>query len=128
MKPNLTCHFISLNPAGVVAAIKDVTRSDIRINGGYFVFRKDIFQYMKSGEELLHEPFQRLVQEGQLLAYKYDGFWAAMDTFKDKQMLDDIYSSGLAPWQIWNHVGKQSGRPVARPRSRIASGRAAARQ
>ena len=58
---------------------------------------------MKDGEELLHEPFQRLVEQEQLLAYKYDGFWAAMDTFKDKQMLDDIYASGRAPWQVWNH-------------------------
>ena len=103
VKPNLSCHFITLNPEGVVEAIKDVTRSDIRINGGYFVFRKDIFQYMKDGEELLHEPFQRLVQQEQLLAYKYDGFWAAMDTFKDKQTLDDIYARGQAPWQVWNH-------------------------
>ena len=94
VKPNLSCHFITLNPDGVVEAIKDVNRSDIRINGGYFVFRKDIFQYMKDGEELLHEPFQRLVEQEQLLAYKYDGFWAAMDTFKDKQMLDDIYAAG----------------------------------
>jgi glucose-1-phosphate cytidylyltransferase len=103
VKPNLSCHFISLNPGGVVETIKDVTRSDIRINGGYFVFRKDIFQYMKNGEELLHEPFQRLVEQKQLLAYKYDGFWAAMDTFKDKQMLEDIHERGRAPWQVWNY-------------------------
>jgi glucose-1-phosphate cytidylyltransferase len=77
---------------------------------------------------LLHEPFQRLVQQEQLLAYKYDGFWAAMDTFKDKQMLDDIYASGRAPWQVWNHINHQSDRRVAQPRPRIASSRAAARQ
>jgi glucose-1-phosphate cytidylyltransferase len=102
VKPNLSCHFITLNSVGVVEAIKDVTRSDIRINGGYFVFRKEIFNYMKDGEELLHEPFHRLVEQEQLLAYKYDGFWAAMDTFKDKQMLDDVYARGHAPWQVWN--------------------------
>ena len=61
---------------------------------------------MKDGEELLHEPFQRLVEKEQLLAYKYDGFWAAMDTFKDKQTLDDIYATGHAPWQVWNQVPK----------------------
>jgi glucose-1-phosphate cytidylyltransferase len=103
VKPNLSCHFVALSSAGVVEAIKDVTSSDIRINGGYFVFRKDIFQYMKEGEELLHQPFQRLVGQEQLLAYKYDGFWAAMDTFKDKQMLDDLYADGHGPWQVWNH-------------------------
>jgi glucose-1-phosphate cytidylyltransferase len=104
VKPNLSCHFITLSAAGVVQAIKDVASSDIRINGGYFVFRKDIFHHMKNGEELLHEPFQRLVGNEQLLAYKYDGFWAAMDTFKDKQLLDDAYAKGDAPWQVWNHT------------------------
>ena len=98
-------------------AIKDVNRSDIQINGGYFVLRKDIFGYMKDGEELLHEPFQRLVERGQLLAYKYDGFWVAMDTFKDKQMLDDIYASGHAPWQVWNHA------PQVMPTTRINEAR-----
>lgn len=104
VKPNLSCHFINLNSAGVVKSIKDVTNSDIRINGGFFVFRKEIFDYMHNGEELLHEPFQRLVSQEQLLAYKYDGFWAAMDTFKDKQMLDDVYARGDAPWQVWNNT------------------------
>jgi glucose-1-phosphate cytidylyltransferase len=102
VKPNLSCHFITLNSLGVVESIKDVMRSDIRINGGYFVFRRDVFDYMKEGEELLHQPFQRLVDQEQLLAYKYDGFWAAMDTFKDKQMLDDLHTRGHAPWQVWN--------------------------
>ena len=106
VKPNLSSHFVTLDNDGVVQAIKDINQSDIRINGGYFVFRKDIFQFMKDGEELLHEPFQRLVEKEQLVAYKYDGFWAAMDTFKDKQTLDDIYATGHAPWQVWNQVPK----------------------
>jgi glucose-1-phosphate cytidylyltransferase len=128
VKPNLTSHFVTLDENGSVEAIKDINQSDIRINGGYFVFRKEIFEFMKDGEELLHEPFQRLVAQRKLLAYKYDGFWAAMDTFKDKQMLDDIYASGRAPWQVWNHVSQQSGRRVSHPRPRIVSSRAAARQ
>lgn len=104
VKPNLSSHFVTLDENGVVRTIKDINQSDIRINGGYFVFRKEIFHFMKDGEELLHEPFQRLVEQGQLLAYRYDGFWAAMDTFKDKQMLDDIYGTGRAPWQVWNRT------------------------
>ncbi len=129
VKPNLSCHFVTLNASGVVEAIKDIAGSDIRINGGYFVFRKDIFDYMRNGEELLQEPFQRLVEQGQLLAYKYDGFWAAMDTFKDKQSLDDIYASGEAPWQVWNHSAQavHSSR-VGRGRSRVVSGRVAVRR
>lgn len=112
VKPNLSCHFITLNSAGIVQAIQDVTQADICINGGYFVFRKEIFDYMKDGEELLYQPFQRLVEQEQLLAYKYDGFWAAMDTFKDKQMLDEMYTRGPAPWQVWNHSSPP--RPVSR--------------
>ena len=111
VKPNLTSHFVTLDENGSVEAIKDINQSDIRINGGYFVFRKEIFEFMKDGEELLHEPFQRLVAQRKLLAYKYDGFWAAMDTFKDKQMLDDIYASGRAPWQVWNHAGQRHSTP-----------------
>jgi glucose-1-phosphate cytidylyltransferase len=129
VKPNLSCHFISLSPTGIVETIKDVTRADIRINGGYFVFRKDIFQYINEGEELLHEPFQRLIEQQQLLAYRYDGFWAAMDTFKDKQMLEDIYASGRAPWQIWNHSPKpRATAPVAKQVARLVNGLAAARR
>ena len=76
-------------------------RSNIRINGGYFIFKEEIFNYMKEGEELVREPFRRLVSEKQLLAYPYEGFWACMDTFKDKQHLDDLYAKGKAPWQVW---------------------------
>jgi len=125
VKPNLSSHFVTLDSNGIVRAIKDINQSDIRINGGYFVFRKEIFQFMREGEELLHEPFQRLVQQRQLIAYKYDGFWAAMDTFKDKQMLDDIYDKGQAPWQVWNHGQKLTPSVEILPRSANSGGQVA---
>lgn len=129
VKPNLSFHFVSLSSAGVVESIKDVSHSDIRINGGYFIFRNDIFNYMKDGEELLYEPFQRLVGQQQLLAYKYDGFYACMDTFKDKQMLDDMYASGIAPWQVWNQSPQVGSPPVAtRARAGMVNGQATARR
>ena len=84
----------------MVTGIEDITHSNIRINGGYFIFRTNIFKYIREGEELVQEPFHRLVEEKQLLAYRYDGFWACMDTFKDKQ-LDDLYAKGNAPWEVW---------------------------
>jgi glucose-1-phosphate cytidylyltransferase len=126
VRPNLSFHFITLNSDGVVKSINDVDHSDIRVNGGYFVFRKEIFQYMRDGEELLYEPFQRLLQREQLLAYKYDGFWAAMDNFKDKQMLDDLFVRGHAPWPVWNHspaVGSASPSDGANGRAAFAGGR-----
>jgi glucose-1-phosphate cytidylyltransferase len=103
VRPNLSYHLVELNGGDVVANIQDINKSEIRINGGYFVMSSEIFKYMRDGEELVHEPFRRLVSEEQLIAYKYDGFWAAMDTFKDKQHLDDLYSKGNAPWQVWKN-------------------------
>ena len=113
VRPNLSFHFITLNSDGVVKSIKDVSHSDIRVNGGYFVFRKDVFEYIKEGEELLYEPFQRLLEDKQLLAYKYDGFWGAMDNFKDKQMLDDLFTRGQAPWQVWKRPDQAASTPAA---------------
>jgi glucose-1-phosphate cytidylyltransferase len=104
VKPNVSFHFIAANGEGIVQHICDVKGSQVRINGGYFVFKKKIFHYIHDGEELLHEPFQRLVSERQLAAHEYDGFWAAMDTFKDKQLLDDMYARGNAPWEVWKQA------------------------
>ena len=73
-----------------------------RINGGFFVFRREIFEHMCDGEELVCEPFQRLVHARKLAAYEFDGFWQSMDTFKDRQQLDDIHARGDAPWAVWN--------------------------
>jgi glucose-1-phosphate cytidylyltransferase len=70
------------------------------------VFKKDIFKYIEHGEELVLEPFERLMKLRQLVAYKYNGFWACMDTFKEQQQLDDMYCQGNAPWAVWNHERK----------------------
>lgn len=102
VRPNLSYHLVSTNPySDIVAGIQDMSQSDVRMNGGYFIFRKDIFRYLRDGEELVREPFQRLIQAQQLLAYRYNGFWASMDTFKDKQQFDDLYARGNAPWEVW---------------------------
>jgi glucose-1-phosphate cytidylyltransferase len=108
VKPNLSYHFVSTDPNGVVDRITDVRQSDLRINGGYFIFRREVFEYIHAGEELLYEPFQRLVAGRKLIAHTYDGFWMSMDTFKDKQMLDDLHTRGHAPWEIWKRPGAAS--------------------
>lgn len=114
VRPNLSYHFISTDKYGLVESITDVSQSQLRINGGYFIFRKDIFEYIHNGEELLREPFQRLAKERNLVAHKYDGFWVGMDTFKDKQMLDELHSSGNAPWEIWKRPRGEFGSESAR--------------
>jgi glucose-1-phosphate cytidylyltransferase len=101
VKPTQTFHVISTQEDGLVTSIEHVTSSDTRINGGFFVLKRDIFRYMNDGEELVIEPFQRLIEKSELMAYKYDGFWTCMDTFRDKQRLDDMYSQGKAIWEVW---------------------------
>ena len=87
-----------------IISIKEFRQSLSRINAGFFVLKRDIFKYMHAGEELVIEPFQRLIGDQQLAAYEYDGFFGAMDTFKDKQQLDDLYEGGQPPWEVWNEA------------------------
>jgi glucose-1-phosphate cytidylyltransferase len=110
IKPNLSFHLVNADKQGRVTTIEDITRSHLRINGGFFMFHRDIFKYMGPGEELVREPFQRLVADDQLLTYEYDGFWQAMDTFKDRQALEELYAKGNAPWEIWNDPNRASAR------------------
>jgi len=113
VRPNVYFHFVKTRNGGEVTAIEDARGSNFRINGGYFIFRKEIFNYIRQGEELVHEPFHRLIKEGQLIAYEHDGFWACMDTYKDRQMLEDLAASGNAPWEYWK---RDPDRPIpARP-------------
>ena len=74
--------------------------ADIWINGGYFIFRNKIFDYIRDGEELVDQPFNRLIERGELMAYKYEGFWRAMDTLRDRQVLEEMVERGDMPWQL----------------------------
>jgi glucose-1-phosphate cytidylyltransferase len=115
IRPNLSFHAVSGLADGEVREIKPVRDTDLRINHGFFMFRSEIFDYMRAGEELVEEPFQRLIAADQLLAYPYDGFVASMDTFKDKQHFDELYAKGSAPWEVWlrDRSASNSGRPSA---------------
>jgi glucose-1-phosphate cytidylyltransferase len=108
VKPNLSYHIATTNADGLVTAIKEVTQSGMRINAGFFALKNDIFKYLRPGEELVIEPFQRLIQEQQLAAYEYDGFFAAMDTFKDKQQLEDLHEGGRPPWEVWRQTNGET--------------------
>jgi glucose-1-phosphate cytidylyltransferase len=99
--PTGTFSLVTVEDGGRVNSIRHVRDAGMRINGGYFVFRDKIFEYIGKGEELVNEPFQRLASEGKLLAYPYDGFWACMDTFKERQLLEDMYARGETPWEVW---------------------------
>jgi glucose-1-phosphate cytidylyltransferase len=100
VKPSQSFHVVTLGAEDIVENIRAVRKSNILINGGFFVFRREIFDYLEPGEELVEEPFQRLIAERKLLGYRYDRFWC-MDTFKDQQELADMAHAGDAPWEVW---------------------------
>lgn len=100
VQPTASFDIVNASPEGRVTNVSALTSTDIWINGGFFVMRNEIFRYIKPGEELVREPFQRLIKEGALLSYKCNGFWQCMDTFKDKQRLEELNQS-TAPWKVW---------------------------
>jgi len=103
VNPPYSCHVVSFTD-DIVEGVRPINKAGLSINGGFFVFRNDIFKYMRDGEDLVEQPFQRLIQEKQLIAYKYAGYWNCMDTFKDRQQLEDMYTRGEAPWEMWKTV------------------------
>jgi len=101
VRPKHSFHTVAVGSDGLVQDIRQASQSDFWINGGFFAFKREIFDYLQEGEELVEEPFQRLIAEKQLLAYTHKGFWACMDTLKDKKAFDDMDQQGERPWQLW---------------------------
>jgi glucose-1-phosphate cytidylyltransferase len=99
VRPQFNAHLVSTDSDGNVLAVEDMSRSDIRINGGFFVFKRDIVDLIEPGDELVEETFERLIAERELVAYPYEGFFGVMDTIKDRQRLEMMHESGQAPWQ-----------------------------
>jgi glucose-1-phosphate cytidylyltransferase len=94
-------HVVDVDDEGTVRGLTPAHDSDVWINGGFFIFRRAIFDYINPGDELVEQPFQRLMAEGRLYSRKHAGFWAAMDTYKDKVSLDRRHAAGNAPWEVW---------------------------
>jgi glucose-1-phosphate cytidylyltransferase len=102
--PPITFHLADFDEKGVVRRISASHESEIWINGGYFIFRKEIFDYIQEGDELVVQPFKRLIDRGELMAYRYEGFWRAMDTLRDRQVLEEMIERGDTPWQLNSNV------------------------
>jgi glucose-1-phosphate cytidylyltransferase len=105
--PTSSFHLVTAESNGRVSSIRHIRDAGMRINGGFFVMRHEILDWIRDGEELVKEPFQRLAVAGRLLQYPYDGFWACMDTFKEKQLLEDMYARGHVPWEVWKTNGRK---------------------
>ena len=100
VQPTASFDIVELTAKGKVGQISPLSNTNIWINGGFFVFRKEIFSYMEPGDELVRAPFKRLIDQGSLLAHRSGCFWQCMDTFKDKQCLEEL-NQGRAPWKVW---------------------------
>jgi glucose-1-phosphate cytidylyltransferase len=103
VQPRYSFHIVSIDEDALVTALRTVQQSGLWINGGYFVFRRDIFAYLRAGEDLVEEPFRRLIRANALLGYRHSGFWAPMDTLKEWQSIQIRFANGDTPWTVWEH-------------------------
>jgi len=103
-----SAHAVQAGCDGIVTSIGAMGDQEFWINAGFFVMKPEIFKYIHDGEELVEQPFRRLVEEGSLTAFRWDGFWQCMDTFKDKIAFDRMEARRDCPWMIWkNRVAKK---------------------
>jgi len=100
VRPSFSLHLVDMRPSGKVERIRASQDANLWINGGFFVFRKEIFDYMQEGDELVEAPFRRLIEADQLMAFRHEGFWRPMDTLKDRQILEDLVEKGTMPWMF----------------------------
>jgi glucose-1-phosphate cytidylyltransferase len=101
VKPSQSFHLVQMDGLGKVARLQSVAETDTWINGGYLVLKPQVFDFIRAGEELVERPFARLVEQNLLVAHRYEGFWKAMDTIKDKLSYDEMDARGERPWMVW---------------------------
>jgi glucose-1-phosphate cytidylyltransferase len=105
-------HVVQAQPDGLVTNIGALPDYPLWINGGFFTFRRWIFDYVKEGEELVEQPFSRLIAEKRLITFHWQGHWQCMDTFKDKITFDRMEARDECPWMVWRRA-KSSAVPDA---------------
>ena len=109
-RPPVSFHFVQTKASGAVAGIHSIEKADLWVNAGFFVLNREIFDHLRPGEELVEQPFQRLILRGLLQAVRHRGFWQPVDTQKDLQTVTGWALAGIAPWEIW----RTSSAPAAR--------------
>ena len=103
VKPQDSFHVIAMDGATTVTGLTAVAEMPFPINGGYFVLRQGIFDYLHEGEDLVMDACVRAAEDGKMRAVRYDGFWAPMDTLKERVALEEQYRNGTCPWALWMH-------------------------
>jgi glucose-1-phosphate cytidylyltransferase len=112
VKPQDSFHVVDIQGGSVVTGLTPVADMAMRINGGYFVLRQGIFDYLYEGEDLVMDACIRAAKEGRMRAACYDGFWAPMDTLKERSALEAQYRRGNSPWALWKARPVELGDPV----------------
>jgi glucose-1-phosphate cytidylyltransferase len=112
VKPQDSFHVVDIEGDSTVTGLTAVASMSMRINGGYFVFRKEIFDYLNEGDDLVMDACIRAAKAGRVRAIQYDGFWAPMDTLKERSALEEQYRRGNSPWALWRERPVDLRRPM----------------
>lgn len=102
VQPELQFGVAELNGDGIVRGFVEKPRSEHWINGGFFCFEPGFLDLLEPDSVLEREPLARLAATGDLRAFRHEGFWECMDTYKDAGMLNDLWNGGAAPWKLWS--------------------------
>jgi glucose-1-phosphate cytidylyltransferase len=101
VRPELPFGVTDLAGDGAVTGFRDKPRSELWINGGFFCMEPGVLERLHEGSVLEREPLESLAADGELRAYRHEGFWDCMDTYKDAVLLNDLWAGGRAPWKTW---------------------------
>ena len=101
VRPTSRFGVLDLNQNGQVDHFREKPQADGWINAGFFVFQPEIFDYLNPESVLENEPMADLAKNGELFAYKHEGFWQAMDTYRESLILNQMWAAGKAPWKLW---------------------------
>lgn len=114
--PTQSFHSVTVDESGRVRDITAINKSDVWMNGGFFVLSHEIFDYLHPGEELVEEPFERLIAENRLSSLKHHGFWGCMDTYKEMSQLHEMFENGDHPWAPWENDRRESDLSIGKPK------------
>ena len=112
VKPQDSFHVVGIDANSGVTDLVPVADLNMRINGGYFVLRREIFDFLNEGEDLVMDACIRAAKVGRMRAAEYDGFWAPMDTLKERSALEAMYRHGSCPWALWQKRPIELGRAI----------------
>ena len=101
VRPQDSFHVVAIDEDSRISGFEPVADKSFRINGGYFVLRQEIFDYLGPNEDLVMDACVRAAADGRMHAVQYDGFWAPMDTLKERAALEEMYRHGECPWALW---------------------------